>query len=270
MKARATVHYLFLFLVVAAVSCKNNPKSGKDTSLMDQVDDKEEAVEAVIGYPIPTSYQVVKLLNDAGAPFNIGIINPISNASKYVSTKEKAINLGIYGADLSYASTYNYTQSTREYLNVSRQLIDDLQIASPFNEDFAEKVEENIDNKDTVISLITESFYDTYNYLRKNDQDVSSVLVVAGSWIEGVYITSQIYFTSKEKEPFVDILVHQKSSLDELLELFEPIQKDENISDLRKELIKIKKTYDEFSNPATAEQIMNLSTQIEELRNSLI
>ncbi len=272
MKTRTLVHFLLLFLIVAATSCNNNTKSGSDASkdLMKNMADKEDAVEEVIGYPIPTSYEVVDLLNKAGAPFNIGIINPTNSVSKYVSTTDKAINLGIYGADLSYASTYNYTQSVREYLNASRQLIDELQISSTFNEDFTEKFEANIDNKDTLISLITDSFYDTYNYLQKNEQDVTSVLVVTGSWIESVYIASQIYFTAQNKDPFVKILVNQKNSLAQLLKLLEPVKDDSSVSDIYTKLQEIEKIYQGFSSPATSEQINSLADQIEDLRNGLV
>lgn len=267
MKAHTIVIYLF-FLAVAAMSCKNNPKASG--GLADQFVDKEKAVEEVIGYPIPTSYEVITMLNDAGAPFIIGINNPTDNVTKYVSTKDKAINLGIYGADLSYASTYNFRQETRDYLNVSKELIDELQIASAFNKDFANNVEENIENKDSLISIITESFYDTYRYLRKNDQDVTSVLVVAGSWIESVFITSQIIITSKEKEPFITILANQKNSLAQLLEVLEPVKDDNSVTDIYTKLIEIEKNYEGFGDTVTPEQINTLTTQIEELRGSLV
>lgn len=267
MKAHTIVNYL-LFFAVAAMSCKNNPKA--TGGLSDQFVDKEKAVEEVIGYPIPTSYEVTTMLNDAGAPFILGINNPTENVTNYVSTKDKAVNLGIYGADLSYASTYNFKQETRDYLSVSKELIDELQITSAFNKDFANKIDENIENKDSLISIITDSFYDTYSYLRKNDQDVTSVLVVAGSWIESVYITSQIIITSKEKEPFITILVNQKNSLQMLLKVLEPVKDDISVSDIYTKLIEIEKSYEGLGETVTKEQIGSLTTQIEELRSSLV
>lgn len=272
MKARSIVNYLFIFLSVAAMSCKNNSKKGTGAAgdLMEQFVDKEKAVEEVIGYPIPTSFEVITMLNDAGAPFILGINNPTENVKNYVSLKDKAVNLGIYGADLSYASTYNFKQETMDYLNVSKELIDELQIASAFNKDFAKRVEANLENKDSLISIITDSFYDTYSYLRKNDQDVNSVLVVAGSWIESVYITSQIIITSKEKEPFITILVNQENSLTQLIKVLEPVKDVGGVADIYTRLIEINKTYKEFGDPVTSGQIDALTTKVEKLRSSLV
>jgi hypothetical protein len=272
MKTQVNVKLLFVFLAVAAMSCKNNSKSGSNAfdNLTDRLVDKQEAVEEVIGYPIPTSYEVTTMLNDAGAPYIIGINNPTDNVKKYLTTKDRAINLGIYGADLSYASTYNLKQETRDYLHVSQELIDELQIESAFNHDFAKKVEENLENKDSLISIITDSFYDTYSYLRKNKQDVTSVLIVAGSWIESVYITSQIIITSNDKEPFITILENQKNSLEQLLEVLEPVKEDMSVADIYAKLKEMEKIYEGFESPVATEQINVLTTQIEELRGSLV
>lgn len=272
MKTSTKISYFFILSAVVAVSCNTRSKSGSDVSsdLNDQFVNKEKAVEAVIGYPIPTSFEVVKMLNDAGAPFIFGINNPPENVKNYVSIKERAVNLGIYGADLSYASTYNMKQETMDFLNASKELIDELQIAGTFNKDLAKRVEANLENKDSLISIITNSFYDTYAYLRKNNQDVSSVLVVAGSWIESVYLTSQIIITSNDKEPFNTILINQKNSLGQLLSVMEPVKEDSSIAPIYAKLLEINATYSQMGDSANNEEIESLTTQVEELRGSLV
>ncbi len=272
MKANLFVTSFLVTLAATVLSCKNSSQSGSAASgeVMDLSYVDEPAAEEVIGYPIPTSFEVVSLLNNAGAPFIIGINNPTDNVSNYVSTRDKAVNLGIYGADLSYASTYNFQQETRDYLRVSKQLIDELQIASAFNRDFAQRVEDNIENKDSLISIITRSFYDTYAYLQENDQDVNSALVVAGSWIESVYLTSQIIITSQDKAPFVSILVNQGSSLSELMKVLEPVKDDPAVKDIYAKLFEIEKSYAGIGNQATQDQINTLTARIEELRSGLV
>lgn len=46
----------------------------------------------------------------AGAKYNKNILNDVKNVDKYTSAGQQALNLGIYGADLSYTSVFNHTQ----------------------------------------------------------------------------------------------------------------------------------------------------------------
>jgi hypothetical protein len=73
---------------------------------------------------------------------------------------------------LCYATTYMMKQATLDYLEASKILIDDLGIATTFNIDYAERIENNIDNRDSLIAIVTESFDDTWAYMQENRQDI--------------------------------------------------------------------------------------------------
>jgi len=94
------------------------------------------------------------MINKAGASFIIGICNPIDNVGKYMTEKTKAINLGIYGADLAYSTTYQMKQETMNFLKVCRQLVEELNINAGFTPELAINVEKNIDNKDSLINIL--------------------------------------------------------------------------------------------------------------------
>jgi len=215
------------------VSCvSKQAKQAEDSSMTT----KEEAFKSVTKYPIPTAFEVIKLLNKAGATYILSINNPVENVDKYIATKSKALNLGVYGADLSYASTYQMKQETMNYLKVSKKMIDDLQITSAFNVEFAQRVEKNIDNKDSLIQIISNSFYDTYEFLVNNGKDNTSLLVMTGSWIEGLYLTTQIAIVSKNSEDFLKIVANQKEPLNKLVELMKPYESDKDIAEMTQEL----------------------------------
>jgi len=225
----------FSFLLLAAVavmfivSCgSRQAKEAENTS----VPSKEETIKSVVKYPIPTSFEVIKLINNAGAPYILSLSNSVDNVDKYIPAKSKALNLGIYGADLSYASTYQMKQETMNYLKVSKKLIDELQITSAFNVEFAQRVEKNIDNKDSLIHIISNSFYDTYEFLMNNGKDNTSLLVMAGSWVEGLYITTQIAVVSKNSDDMLKIVANQKDPLNKLLELMKPYSTDKDITEM--------------------------------------
>ena len=50
------------------------------------------------------------MLTDLEVGYMIGLTNPAENVKKYYMSDTRSINLGVYGADLSYVSLYNNHQ----------------------------------------------------------------------------------------------------------------------------------------------------------------
>ena len=264
----ATAALTVVFLI-GAVSCGGGAKQA-ETEATDKKR-KDEAFKTVTKYPIPTAFEVIKLLNKAGASYILSLNNPVENVDKYFTEKSKALNLGVYGANLSYASTYQMKQETMNYLNVSRKLIDDLQISTAFNKDFAQKVEENLDDKDALIQIITDSFYDTYEFLINEGKDNLSLLVMAGSWLEGLFITTQIAVTSPKPEDLYKIVANQKEPLHKLLELMEPQKEDPAISETIELLKPLKKAFDKVEGDKINEvEFSNIEQEVSMIRAQII
>jgi hypothetical protein len=227
-------------------------------------------IENMSGYPLPTSFQITTMLNEAGAPYILSISNPASNAGNYFTQVEKAVNLGIYGADLSYASTYMMKQETMLYLDASKKLTDEIEISSAFNQTYAERVESNLENGDSLINIISDSFIDTYNYLTDNNQDKLAILVMAGSWIEGLYITTQIAITAADNTAVLNIILHQQSSLNKLIEIMEPIKGDEDVIEINNGLNELKEHYDAIEDQMSDETFEKIVSTVESIRNKIV
>jgi hypothetical protein len=221
-------------------------------------------------YPMPTAYEVTTCINSAGAAFVFGITNPVGNAEKYLTSAQKALNVGIYGADLAYVSVYNQEQETRNYLQVLHKLTSLLDINTNFNGELVKKVEDNIDNKDTVIDIVTRSFHDTYNFLVNNGQDDISLFVLTGAWVEGMYVTTYLATTSARTEEILNVIVEQKAPLATLLGLLEGTQNEE-LQSLRAELATLA---DALALPEgtkfSLDNALAFREQIEKLRNTLV
>ena len=256
-------------LVAFGLYACNSGSGKKTTEAPKKADKKETVIKEVSEYPIPTAFNVTKMLNQAGASYILAISNPVENAEKYFTAKEKAINLGVYGADLAYASTYEMKQETMQYLKAAKQLIDGLEISSNFNMSFAKRVEENLDNKDSLINIISNSFYDTYEFLNGNGKDNLSLLIMSGSFIEGLYITSQIGLSANEPAKFNKILAGQKASIEKLMELVTPVKEDADMKDMYVELEKLNKLY-QVEGEMNADQMKTLVNTIAEIRAKLV
>jgi uncharacterized radical SAM superfamily protein len=226
-------------------------------------------IKEISDYPLPTSFEVTTLLIDAGASYILNLCNHYENVNKYINLKSKALNLGVYGADLSYAATYKQTQETMQYLKASATLINELHIGS-FDEELVTKVESSIDDVDALITLISDSFYKTYEYLMSNEQDELSILVMAGSWIEALYITGQISIISADNAKIVEILNEQSTSLDKLLEVFVPVSETEMSADVFKGLLTIQEIYKDAEGNLSGEKLETLIKQTEILRTLIV
>jgi hypothetical protein len=162
-------------------------------------------------------------------------------------------------------------QETMNYLKVSKKLIEDLQISTAFNQDFAQKVEDNIDNKDTLIQVITDSFYDTYEFLINEGKDNLSLLVMVGSWTEGLYITSQMAVISKENQDLTKIIANQKDPLNKLFELMESVSDDAAIAEVMEQLKPLKDIYDGVNTETlTQEQFVGIEQTVSSIRETFV
>lgn len=254
-------------LAALTISCGRGAKQADDSEAVT----KEEAFKSVTKYPLPTAFEVTKMLNKAGASYILSLNNPVENVDKYFTEKSKALNLGVYGANLSYASTYQMKQETMNYLKVSKKLIDELQITTAFNKDFAERIEANIDNKDSLIHIISDSFYDTYDFLTNQGKDNISLMVMSGSWIEGLYITTQIAIISKNNEDFLKIIANQKDPLNKLMELMEPVAADPAISEVKTMLQPLVVAFGKVEGETlTTEQYNEITEAVSKIRAAII
>ncbi|WP_462319142.1 hypothetical protein [Marinilabilia sp.] len=238
---------------------KDSNKEDKDAVTAKKIE-KEEIEKDVrdFVYPLPTSFEVTEMLNRIGASYILTLSNPAENVDKYLTEKKQAINLGVYGADLSYASTYNQKQQIMSYMDASRKLIDALNISGALPSDIIEQIEKNEENKDKLVEIITNTFYDTYDYLNANNRSAVSMLVLAGSWVEALYITTNISEDTYQNKEMVKIVMQQKSSLNKLLDLMKNYEEDEDVAEVMKQLKPLAKVYNMVEENAISEEQMDI------------
>ena len=264
---------LITSVVLLLTSCNMKRKSSGDGSQDGAVLEKttvEEKVREFV-YPLPTAFEVTEMLNRIGAAYILTLSNPVSNVERYLTEKSKALNLGIYSADLSYASTYNQKQSVIDYMDVSKKLIDALNISGAISQDVIEQVEANQDNKDELVNIITNTFYDTYEYLNQANRGSVSLLVLAGTWVEGLYIVTHVTENVYYNKEMVTIIMKQKASLDTLMELMQVAKDDPAVAETISELLPLYNTYLAVENDAITEaQVLFITKEIYRVRNKIV
>ncbi len=259
MKAKLFLIVSLAIFLVSFSSCtqcgsSNNSKSVKlETNVME--------------YPLMNSYEITQFINEQGIAYNIGITNEVSNVVNYITDDDKALNLGVYGADLAYSSTYNMKKETLDYLKVIKDLYAQLDIEIS-DKDILTKIEENIDNKDTLIHLVKRTYNETYSSLKENGKDRESILVIAGAWIESLYVATQVgvaNFTAVK-----DLIINQNASLNSLVDLFAKHNNDKSIVALEKDFAKVIESFKKFTEQPVQTTFDTLTKETEILRNQVI
>ena len=269
--SRLVVLGLFIASVSLFSGCKNSSeKKDAEETTQQELDPDKNVIKELSGYEVPDSYEVTTLIYEAGARYNLRISNGPEKAGDYITQRDKVLNLGVYATDLCYATTYMMKQGTMDYLEASKILIDDLGISTTFNINYAERIENNIDSRDSLIKIVSESFDDTWTYMVENKQDVMARLVVCGSWIEGVYLTTKVAAEADDNTAFLEALAKQKSSIDELVNLLDPVKNVDEVKEIYEALSDIKKVYDGVGESLTQEQLELISTNIDVLRSSIV
>ncbi len=181
-----------------------------------------------IFYNVPSPMETAALLKKAGAQYNAGILNDVKNVDNYTSASKQALNLGVYGADLSYASVFNQTQESMFYTSCSKKLADRLGVIHAFNDSTLEAMESNMNDRDALLDIISETYWSMDAYLKENERENISVLMIAGGWVEGLYIATQVSKTNDAPE-LRQRIAEQKLSLGDLIGLVGSYEGEEEI-----------------------------------------
>jgi len=261
---------ILILSLTGLASCKNRSAVKEQKKVeMEQVKTIENQIEANV-YPLPTSAAVIKMLTELEVGYIIGISNPVENTKKYFSSTTRAINLGVYGADLSYATLYNIQQEVINYLNAIRSLSNELNMSKIYNEELYDKIKQNFDNRDELVKILTGAFNDTYSYLSENDQQPLALLVVGGAWVEGMFLTTHVSEAAYQVAGISRVLLEQKKSFELFLEITKPYATDPSVSDFVKLLDPVKKVYEGLGTSLTEQNIKDITKVIGGVRSQIV
>lgn len=221
-----------------AISCGQNGENSEDTDDSAVIDLNKEVVSAenVFIY-IPSPIQTAELLKQAGAKYNADLLNDPANTSLYTTTASMALNMGVYGSDLAFAGIFGQNAEVIQYMDCTRKMADGLHVMAAFNDDRKARLENNINNRDSVLNIITDSYWDCDAMLQDNEQAHASALMIAGGWIEGLYLACRVAESTNSNDIRIRI-VEQRASLDKLIILLDKQEHNDVIpvSDQLKEL----------------------------------
>ncbi len=280
-------------LITVLFSCGGDKQT--DESASKEFDEAQselkEQIEEVL-YEIPPPSEIPYLLQATGADFNESLVNDETKVDQYRSTSDKSsLNLGIYATDMGYLSSYDQTQEALNYLSTSKTLADHLGITGAFDVELLKRFEDNLGSKDSLSAIINESMTKTDDYLKDDDRNKVAAMVLTGSFIEGLYISTElvrIYPHDLPEDarnliliPIVTVILDQEKPLGDLIKLMESIDPSEDASNLIESLKGLQGSFEKLN---IKDQILNnnagvvlndetlaeITTKVGEIRKKII
>lgn len=242
--------FLLLIVVFVCFSCRNSSnKAGEfvfpeaDSVPVSEAEKLSPEAIADISRNISSPVEIANLLQMLEVPFSQNYLATTIDANKQSTNFDKALKLGILGADLGYLNMYEKTGSSLDVLSSIRKLAEDIKVGQFFDFESIKRLSQNKSNLDSLLFISIDSYTQIDNYLRGNDRGQLSALMIIGVWIEGQYLATQVVNQFPDKM-LSDRIAEQKIILNDLLLLISPYcNRDSEFTNLCKSLQDIKDIY---------------------------
>jgi len=244
---------LIILILLFASSCKQGAQEKDTFSPLfstyknDTTDSEGPVVKNEIFYGILTPVEICAIFNRLGVPYNNATLNPISNRDQYLSSSKASINTGIYGVDFGYLKMFGIGQEMIDYMLTIRDMSNKLGIPDELLTKPIQRIQGDISEADTIMSLMNDAFNEIENHLRAGGRESTAGLMVMGGWVEAMFIATQLVYDPANPDPeVVQKIAEQKYTLTSLLSFLKNYYDDPVVVYYTKKLKYLKNYFDTF------------------------
>ncbi len=232
---------LFFTLILSSCGDSGKKESGAgqlDTSAaLTQKTEVLNAVDSLLNI-LPKPSAVPNIIARTGAEYNSGLLSDVKTADKVEgNSSATAFCLGVLGADIAYMASYEKGKEAIARFGYGKKMADRIGIAGAFDVNLMERLERNLSNRDSLITLTDGYIQKSSEILKSGEQTKDAALISAGAVIEGLYLTAGLIreypSTGLPKEeqdkilvPLYKTLFEQEASVHNLVNLLEKIGGD--------------------------------------------
>ncbi len=271
-----TLQVLFFGMVLFLLNncqSKGNKKT-TDEVTVDQSEVNKELFSDIneakkIFYSLPSPLETAMLIKTAGAKYDANLLNPLKNVDNYTTNKSMALNLGIYSTDLSFASLFDQTQTAIDYMGAAKKVADRMGILDAIDNNTIARLEENVNNRDAIMDIISETFMSSSSFLKDNDRASQAAVMLVGGWVEGLYIATQLVGDAPVKDnKLVERIVDQKLSLDIVIRLLDDYKTNTDVAAVLPQINELKSVFDKITiKTSKIEPVYDEATKVTTLKS---
>jgi hypothetical protein len=283
---------LLLILTLGLWSCGSKKENNENSDEFKQAEESitDEIKDVENNLPSPT--EIPYLLQATGAEFNQSLLNDKKKADSYLTRNDKAaLNLGVYASDIGYLVSYDKTQEAIDYVNASKKLANGLGVLGAFDQEVLKRFEKNIAQKDSLTNLVNDAVKQTEKYLKSDNRVKPAALMIAGSFIEGLYISTGLIKSYpkdlKEEDrmlvltPLLRVVLQQRESIDELIKMLNTVEQTEPVTSILEQLNSLDASYralnieekiknNQADKILTDKNLADITSLVEKVRKSIV
>ncbi|MGM0496616.1 MAG: hypothetical protein ACQESJ_01735 [Bacteroidota bacterium] len=211
----------FFFALLFVFSCKSEKQEKPEEKDVSKEEIDTSAVLLKYNetlFILPSPHQITLQIEKNNVDFNKDLLNSVENYNRYNTNFKQALNIGVYGSDLGYINAYKQGSDGVSFLSVIKKLAEDLGVRGALDGQKFQQIEENMENKDSLIYYTSSAYKSIDSYLKRNNRKEIGALIIAGGWIESVYLLSRAAVESNN-QTLINRLGEQKQPLNNLIEL---------------------------------------------------
>lgn len=217
-------------LVMAGCGGPSGPKTSGDVLTEGASVSKRTEKLKKIFRAAPSPMETARIVQKTGAQFSEDNLHSAMAASNYVTSDKQAINLGIYGADLSYATIFEENAVSIAYLDVVQSLANELGIGDVIDNDVIARAEANRTRQDSLVAIVSESFFEMNQKLKANGQEDLSGMLVASGWLESIYLATR--YTEQANDDLKKRIAEQKLVMEDVMMLVKSYRQSTELAGL--------------------------------------
>jgi hypothetical protein len=197
MRGRLLIVYMMVALFL--FSCRGHSKkqgefvfSDADSIPLTEAEKLSDEALDDISRNISSPVEIADILHKMGVPFSNSLMASSVDASHQSTSFDKALKLGILGADLGYLNIYEKTGTSIDVLASIKKLADGINVGQFFDFETIKRLSLNRSNLDSLFLLSNSSYNNIDKFLREKGRGQLSALMLTGVWIEGQYLATQV------------------------------------------------------------------------------
>lgn len=239
---------IFFICVFIYGACSPNQEVNKDEEKIIQNQDstQKKVNSEQIFYRIPTPDELYALIQESSLQYKPNLMNPKINSENYTDKGKRAVNLGVYTADLAYAAAYEDYQKAIDYFDIIFEMSDEVGFSSVFTEGFLERIKTNLSNIDSLVNITNETYYSIVRYLEINDKQNILVLTSVGGWIESMYVALNLIGDYDPTNEAVQRVLEQKLVYENLVNYMTEYKNSPEITPYYKLILELKPIFEKI------------------------
>lgn len=175
-------------------------------------------------YSVPSPHIAGIELKKNGCSFKQELLNPYKQYQNYTSTIKQALNLGVYGTDLGYSALLHQPMVCFPYMESIKKLSSELNLLENIDPELVDgfkNFDDELNEPEDLLRSVSLIFQESDAYLKRSQRSEIGAFILAGGWIESMYLVAREYQETQSPQIFT-FIAQQQPALDNLISVLSP------------------------------------------------